>query len=62
MRISNSSLPSVPEVVQVDELALAADALTITARISAARAACPRCGRWSARVHSSYWRTLKDLL
>ncbi len=61
MRISNPSLPSVPEGVQVDELALDADALTITARTTAARAACPHCERWSARVHSSYWRTLKDL-
>ena len=47
--------------MQVDELALDADALTLTARTTAARAACPQCGRWSARVHSSYWRTLKDL-
>ncbi|WP_245274596.1 ISL3 family transposase, partial [Methylobacterium sp. 285MFTsu5.1] len=54
-------MPSVSEGVQVDELALNADALTITARTTAARAACPQCGRWSARVHSSYWRTLKDL-
>lgn len=61
MRISNPLLPSVSEGVQVDELALNADALTITARTTAARAACPQCGRWSARVHSSYWRTLKDL-
>jgi Transposase/zinc-finger of transposase IS204/IS1001/IS1096/IS1165 len=61
MRISNPLLPSVPEGMQVDELALDADALTITARTTAARAACPHCGRWSARVHSSYWRTLMDL-
>ncbi len=43
MRISNPSSPSVPEGVQVDELALDADALTITARTTAAR---PHCGRW----------------
>lgn len=61
MRISNPLLPSVSEGVQVDELALDADALTITDRTTAARAACPHCGLWSARVHSSYWRTLKDL-
>lgn len=61
MRISNPSSPSVPEGVRVDELALDADALTITARTTAARAACSHCGCWSARVHSSYLRTLEDL-
>lgn len=58
---SKPSLPSVPEGVQVDDLKLDAAGLTITARTRANEVACPVCGRLSARVHSSYWRTLHDL-
>lgn len=61
MPISNPSLPSVPDGVQVDDLTLDAAGLTITARLIAIEAACPRCGCPSSRVHSSYWRTLDDL-
>lgn len=61
MPISNPSLPSVPDGVQVDDLTLDATGVTITARVIAVEAACPRCGRLSSRMHSSYWRTLDDL-
>lgn len=61
MPISNPSLPSVPDGMQVDDLTLDASGLTITARTTATRAACPGCGQLSTRVHSAYWRTLKDL-
>ena len=61
MPISNPSLPSVPDGLHVDELTLEAAGLLITARTTAAQAFCPTCGRPSIRVHSSYWRTLKDL-
>ncbi len=61
MPISNPSLPSVPDGVQVDDLKLDAGGLTITARTIAVEAACPLCGRLSTQVHSSYWRTLDDL-
>ncbi|MDP4026103.1 ISL3 family transposase [Methylobacterium sp. NEAU 140] len=61
MVISNPSLPSVPDGVHVDALALEVGTLTITARTTAPRAVCPQCGQGSARVHSAYWRSLKDL-
>lgn len=61
MAISNPSLPSVPEGVHVDELALDVSTLTMTARTTTPRASCPQCGQGSARVHSAYRRTLKDL-
>ncbi|PXW50420.1 hypothetical protein BY998_1442 [Methylobacterium sp. B4] len=61
MPISNSSMPSVPDGVQVDDLTLDTVGLLITARTMAAQACCQACGRASARVHSRYWRTFKDL-
>ena len=33
----------------------------VTARYWPARAACPACGTWSSRVHSSYVRQVRDL-
>ncbi len=61
MRISNPFLPTVPESLHVDDLKLDDAGLTITAKTTAAEARCPVCGRASARMHSSYWRTIKDL-
>jgi transposase len=61
MPISNPSMPSVPDGVQVDDLTLDTVGLLITARTIAAQACCQACGRASARVHSRYWRTFKDL-
>jgi len=61
MPISNPSMPSVPDGLHVDDLTLDKTGLLITARITAAQASCRVCGRASARVHSRYWRTFKDL-
>ena len=61
MPISNPSLPSVPDGLHVDELKLDAAGLLITARTTTVEAACPACGRTSARVHGTYWRTCQDL-
>ena len=61
MPISNPSMPSVPDGLQVDDLTLDGSVLLITARTTAAQASCRVCGRASARVHSRYWRTFKDL-
>ena len=61
MSISNPSLPAVPDGLHVDELRLDGTGLLITARTIAIQSACRTCGRPSARVHSSYWRTIQDL-
>ena len=61
MSTSNPSLPSVPAGLHVDELKLDAGHLLITARSTAGEAVCPSCRHASARVHSSYWRTMVDL-
>jgi len=61
MPISNPSLPLVPDGVEVDDLTLDTVRLLITARTMAAQACCQACGRASARVHSRYWRTFKNL-
>ena len=61
MPIFNPSMPSVPDGLHVDELKLDAVGLLITARTTAAEATCSACGRTSMRVHSTYWRTFKDL-
>src|SRR5215207_7048956 len=61
MPISNPSLPTVPDGLPVDDLRLDSDGLLITTRTTATQAACPTCGGASSRVHSPYWRTLKDL-
>ena len=61
MPMSNPSMPSVPDGLHVDDLTLDEMGLLITARTTAAQASCRVCGRASARVHSQYWRTFKDL-
>ena len=61
MPISNPSMPSVPDGLHVDDLTLDGSVLLITARTTAAQASCRVCGCASARVHSRYWRTFKDL-
>ena len=61
MPISNLSLPLVPDGLHVDELTLDGGELLITARTTAAQGSCPLCKRPSARVHSTSWRTLRDL-
>ncbi|MFF2937567.1 transposase family protein [Streptomyces mirabilis] len=37
------------------------EAVQIEARSTAAEAACPVCGRWSSRIHSSYLRFPADV-
>jgi transposase len=61
MPISNPSVPSVPDGLHVDDLTLDTAGLLITAHTTAAQATCPTCGQSSTRVHSAYWRTLRDL-
>lgn len=61
MPISNPSMPSVPDGVHVDDLTLDEAGVRITARTTAAQGSCQVCGRASSRVHSTYWRTFKDL-
>jgi len=45
----------------VDEVHLTASAVVLVAHTAAAEAACPLCGQPSARVHSHYRRTPRDL-
>jgi transposase len=45
----------------VDRLLPAPDRILLVARSNSRSAACPTCGRTSARVHSSYSRRLADL-
>jgi len=52
-------LPHLAGVI-VEEVAVAAGLLLVTARARAAAAACPGCGTPSGRVHSRYSRTLAD--
>jgi transposase len=52
-------LPHLAGVI-VEEVAIAAGLLVVTARARAAAAACPKCGTESGRVHSRYSRTLAD--
>jgi transposase len=52
-------LPHLAGVI-VEEVAVGAGLLLVTARGRAAAAACSRCGSESARVHSRYFRTLAD--
>jgi transposase len=40
----------------IEQVECTADGLVIAARWQPARAACPRCGTWSSRVHSGYVR------
>ena len=61
MPLSNRSLPTVPDGLHVDDLTLDPSALLLFARTTAAQAFCPHCGHTSSRVHSRYWRTLRDL-
>ena len=62
MPILNPSLPSVPDGLHVDDLMRDWTGMLITARTTAAQASCRVWGRASVRMHSTYWRTFKDLL
>ena len=52
-------LPHLAGVV-IEEVAVAAGLLLVTARARAVMAACPKCGSGSGRIHSRYSRTLAD--
>nr|WP_153506892.1 ISL3 family transposase [Streptomyces alkaliterrae] len=52
--------PSIADVAVVS-VATAGEAIRVEARCTAAGAACPDCGDWSERVHSSYLRFPADL-
>ena len=45
----------------VEKLDCMSSAVVLKARCSPAGAACPSCGTWSSRVHSSYLRQVHDL-
>jgi transposase len=47
--------------VRVERIVEEGDAVTVEARPTAPRVACPSCGEVSGRVHSRYVRTLRDL-
>jgi hypothetical protein len=53
-------LPHLRGVV-VEEIGCTPSAVVVRARCCPARAACPACGTWSARVHGSYVRQVRDL-
>lgn len=59
--MSCQTLLADPAAITLEKIVSAADALTLVVSTTAARAACPRCGTPSARVHSRYLRTLTDL-
>jgi len=52
-------LPQLAGVI-VEEVAVTAGLLLVTARARQGEAACPKCGTASARVHSRYSRRLAD--
>lgn len=37
------------------------DPIVIQATLTSRTAACPRCGHWSSRIRSHYWRQIDDL-
>ena len=45
----------------VDKIECTPSAVVFRARYQPAGAACPACGTWSSRVHSSYVRQVRDL-
>jgi transposase len=53
-------LPHLGSVI-VDKIETTPSAVRLTARYWPAAAACPACGTWSSRVHSSYVRQVRDL-
>lgn len=61
MPISNPSMSSVPDGLNVDDLTLDETGLLLTARTTPAQASCRVSGRASVRVHSRYSRTFSDL-
>jgi transposase len=59
--VSKRLLPLIPAGLVVDQVHPDAERLTILTHPRAVAAACPACGRHSARLHSRYTRTLADL-
>jgi transposase len=57
------SLSIIPKTLPVVIENVLGDAVPIRlcAHLAERRAACPRCGHVSERVHSEYWRTIQDL-
>ena len=53
-------LPHLRSVI-VDKIECTPSAVAFRARYWPAEAACPACGTWSSRVHSSYVRQVRDL-
>jgi transposase len=54
-------LAFLPAALALQRVDIAADRVTVSARVRAAEAACPLCGACSRRVHSRYRRCLRDL-
>ena len=61
MSIMGRGLPLAPCGLVVEHMQSEAGDLVITARPALRTAACPACGSASARVHSTYQRSLADL-
>lgn len=54
-------IAALPEGLEVTEIEMVEDVLTITAVSTQAAPTCPLCGTAATRVHSRYWRKLADL-
>jgi transposase len=59
--VSSSLLSFIPRALQVLRVLPTPDHVTIEAEPRRASADCPVCGSSSTRVHSGYWRKLRDL-
>ena len=59
--MSRHLLPLIPAALQVVQVLLAPDHITLLAAPKPSSGACPLCGAVSSRVHSHYTRTLADL-
>jgi transposase len=60
MALSATILPG-PERLHLIHLMATGAEITAVVETTAARAACPLCGRWSSRVHSQYVRAVADI-
>ena len=60
-RVSSTLLSFVPRSLRVTRVVPTPERVAIEASPRSTTAACPVCGNWSQRVHSSYGRMLHDL-
>ena len=57
----SSLLSFIPQTLQVTRVLPAPDHVTIEAELPRGQVDCPACGLSSERLHSRYWRVLRDL-